>query len=74
MDIFEIGSFFFVELIHGFDGSLRDVDIGDVLIAVVEHLLAESCIDGEIREFPEPTLRMRNSTGMFAPMRSRIEK
>lgn len=72
--ILEVGPLLLVEFVHGLDGGLRDVDVGDVLVAVVEHLLAEAWVGAGVRELPDPTLRMRNSTGMLAPMISRRAK
>jgi hypothetical protein len=59
LKIFEIGSFVFAAFGHGFSGGLRDVDIGDGLIAIIEHLLTQSYVMRGILEFPEPTFNIR---------------
>jgi hypothetical protein len=39
---FKVGAFVFVFLVHGFGHDMRDIDVGDVLVAFVEHFLAQS--------------------------------
>jgi hypothetical protein len=42
LQIFEVGPFLFVFLVHSFGDCLADVDIGDSLISLVKHLFRKT--------------------------------